>query len=166
MVKQVSNTVDTLHSETLAYKLYVRVNDGERKTINEWAEFFDCFPSSIQTALGKLRKRGAHFHPVGTKTGDKGKSKQGDVVDIFSDQEYFEEIYNRRIKNTLIPGLKDFHDKSERALSLFPRLKDSISAAFNMAYSFLKSSRGIIGLSQPSNKIATTKEELEEIFKH
>ena len=161
---KMAKSIQTLRKSGLPYKLNEKIVSGSRKTISEWAEEFDVFPTQIQAALGILRKLDLHYHPVGTITSFDGESKQGVVVDVMSSEELFSEIYDRRLNNSLIPGIKDFHKKTAIAIVKFPGLKSAITSTFNTIYSFLKGSHDVLNLPNPREQVHT-KEQLEELMK-
>jgi len=167
-------TIESLQKDSLAYRLYDKIkNEGEHRTINEWAEKFDTLPAPIQSALGRLRKANCHLHPVGTVTDlhNPEKSKKGVVVDIMEREEWFQEVYERGMKNRVIPGIKDFYHKTETAVRIFPSLRQSLTVAFNTVFSYLKTGHESMRLATPKDidihavKPGEDREKvLEEIF--
>ena len=158
-------TIENLQKESLAYRLYDKIkNDGEHKTINEWAEEFDTLPYAIQSALGRLRKVNCHLHPVGTDTNPHGESKKGVVVDIMEKEEYFQEVYERGMKNRLIPGILDFSKQSETARERFPALRHNILVAINTVYSYMKLLHDGFTTKPDEEKTQTRQTLLERLF--
>ena len=158
-------TIDSLQKDSLAYRLYDRIkNDEQHKTINEWAEEFDTLPYAIQSALGRLRKANCHLHPVGTVTNPHGEPKKGVVVDIMEREEWFREVYERGMKNRLIPGILDFSNKSEVARTRFPELRHNILVAINTVYSYMKSLHDGFTTKPSEEKTEIRQSLLERLF--
>lgn len=130
--------VESLKKGGLPSLLFNRVKDGEKRTINEWAEELDILPRNISSALGRLRKVNAHLHPVGTVVDFSGKSKQGVVVDIMEKEEWFKEVYDRSFTNRLHPAIKDYFRKTELGREKFPQLRHALSVTFNTLREYFK----------------------------
>jgi hypothetical protein len=158
-------TIDNLQKDSLSYRLYDRIKNGnEHRTINEWAEEFDTLPYAIQGALGRLRKVNCHLHPVGTVTNPHGESKKGVIVDIMEKEEYFQEVYERGMKNRLIPGILDFSKQSEVARVAFPQLRHNILVAINTVYSYMKSLHDGFSEKPSEEKVEARQTLLERLF--
>lgn len=160
-----AKSLETLRKDGLANKLAEQIIGGERKTINEYAERFDVMPNAIQSALGQLRKLGFHAHPVGTVTGPKGETQRGKVIDIMADKtgQSFQEVYQRRMNNGILPAILDLKSKSEIGIKLFPSLKHWITVGFNGVYSMIREAHDAMRLPEP--KALKEMEEVKEVKK-
>lgn len=142
-------TIDKMQKDSLAYKLYKRVKAGEKRTINEWAEEFNTLPYAIQSALGRLRKADAHLHPLNISRSGEVKPGRGVVVDIMEKQEWFENVYERGMRNNLLPSIFGFTHKSQLGSEVFPQLRHQIVVAVNGVYSYIKQLHDGFGHTSP-----------------
>lgn len=142
-------TIHEIDKKSLTYILYDRIENGEERTIDEWARELDTFPDNIQSALGRARKMNVHLHPVGTITNPNGGSKKGIVRDIMKKEEWMQEVYERRMTNAVLPGIKDFYRKTETATEEFPNLRHYLTIAFNKVYSYIHATHDMMRLSAP-----------------
>lgn len=77
-----------LKEDGMPLALMAAIDIGGKKTIKEWAKYFNTTYFHIATCLTTLRKRGHHYHPYsgGIRVGN--AMRTGIVVDINSNAEW------------------------------------------------------------------------------
>ncbi len=107
----------------LPNKLKTGIDNGEEKTVREWAEEFGVTENKIRVALTTLRQRhGFHqYHPIGTKRGI--NPEQGILKDIMLRKEWVVETMDEQKKIHKDPQLIAFADWMHQAYKRFPELR-------------------------------------------
>lgn len=109
----------------MPYKLMLMIENGDEKTIDEWAEEFNISPRDIQNTLTNLRKKGYLYYPNGGASGNfKGMgAKKGKIVKITSNKKYFLATMSQERLHHIGPHLTAFSRFLEIGVNKFPELR-------------------------------------------
>ena len=116
-----SNETKT-HKGGVVTQIHERVQDGERKTIAEWAAEYGLNKRQLTTRLTRARGRGmllySNYIP--------GSKEAGILVDILNDQEDFRVVSGRYDEMLVLPSIHRAFEIIEQGFSHFPQLRNQL----------------------------------------
>jgi hypothetical protein len=96
-----------LHPGSITDMIYKGVKSGLKLSTSQWAKRLKLKKSNIYEATGRLRNMGFLIAPISTVNNPgAGEHKEGVLVDLSDNQEWFNEVYNKNQKQYVNPHTK------------------------------------------------------------